>query len=463
MRFLILATLAVFTFFKTSSAFPFQTGDTYEWSSWNLTSYKETPVRVTILDTIAATGNMADSGVVWRLLLQFDSRPADTLKLFEFKDGALRWTHGSFLFPVELQSPHSILAWKRGGYDWGYFNCRGCSEITAIVHTNDGADIESKRVAFTPYAGAWLISTQRIHGVWTDSEGPLWFQSEGDGDYYLKSKNGRKIDWQNLHLDTMRHRASDLDQSIARRRALIRYPRTGDRYVWQTIQNRILVPPSSIEPSFAHTLLTTAIVSDAAPDSSGWIRRTFKVVTDSTIHQVEGSPIPTYSARSDTSFVRQRWDSAGNILYDVSTLFSESWCARAGDVESADGSVLRGSATYLSTGELASQAWSSWRDFKGVCRICTDSRSGSISLLSAPGYATSVEVHPNQTPAKYNILPLRELALQEPQATLVWFALDGRRGMQTVSEFTRARRSGFFRVRIQTSQGAVFEGTVVGM
>lgn len=461
------STMAVLAISSTAPAFQLKRGDVYDWSSWNLISYTETPLRLTVLDSFSPAGGLADSGSIWRILLQSGSSNTDTLALFAFNDGDLRWWSGSDLFPVEFQSPSSVSVWSRANRSWGAYACQGCLLITDYKHTEDGAEMVGQRYVGSTVPGSSPLqnSIERIHGIWTDSAGPIWFHAEAHFDLFLTSKNGQTIVWQSPHLDTLRRRADSLNGSVLQLRSKIRHPQIGDRFLWKEEVNRSRTPPAPTDPSFRTVTVTTAIVADAPADSSGWIRRSFKMVADSSV-QISGGTLTrdtSYSTRSDTALVQQRWDSSGNVRYDVQSILSDSWTVRAGDVRTPEGNIKRGTKTFLPTGELLRQHWYSAQDFTGVCRTCSDSRSVSVDLLSAPGYVANSVASPQSRFTKPGLLAIQAIAHEDPLATVNWSTLDGRAGSQSISEFAREHRSGIYLVRVRTSRGDIIAGRVVEM
>ena len=124
-----------------ASPFHIRKGDTYDWVRQDLGTVQETALRVTVLDSMGPDTLPSDSGHIWKVGIEPVAAAAETLEIFQFRDGALRWYRdgnsrwqsGAILFPVEFDPPQSASkSWCRGGLYWGM-----------------------------PYAGYYLETTQR--------------------------------------------------------------------------------------------------------------------------------------------------------------------------------------------------------------------------------------------------------------------------------------------------------------
>jgi len=482
--------IALLALATAPSGMRLQEGDTYEWQRRDMRTLAAATLRVTVLDKKNPTDLWADSGTIRRILVVPEAAQPETLQLFEFNDGELRWWSASRFFPVEFQSPQSVVDLKSGAMEWGGGVClsTNCAAFATGVSTTLGENIAIiKKKVLDAATLAYADRTDSIHGIWTDSAGPIWFYSPKLWDFILLNKNGKSIGWTSPHLDSMESRATARADSIraadntamARydsivnvlksRQASMRFPRVGDRYQWRYLSKETEITgglPDSVREKMTLDVTTT----DAPADSSGWTRRTFEVV------------ISRDSGVSAAMPVHQRWDSIGRVVSESKELaLLASWSADSFQVVDAAGSYFKSfnggawptytSYSYLKTGELSSYNRSS-PTFCSVtypnssqCKYYHSTVRDSLVLLSYPG-GVGVAAPPDRTQSRdrLDIHRLRTLLGTDPDATVRWTTPSGRSGRESLSAFLgMPRRTGAMWIRVTTSHGRTFEATYLGM
>lgn len=447
-----------------SLALGLRTGDVFEWTRQNLDSATETSTKVTVLTKGRSDSLPADSGSAWSILVEPKGAQPETLELFQFKDGALRWSRASKSFPVELDAPSlAARGWVRGGLYWGLPE----TSILAKKYLAYGAGWEttssysSVEVAGTSYVDCRAdlspvhmlgLGSAKIRGRWTDSVGPVWFSNTHD--WTLRSRNGREIGWTNPRMDSVRLVVAGLRE---RARNLV-FPRLGDVYVWRSASSFLRIPSTGPSSGGASGLVT-GTVTEAPEDSAGWVRRTMTYRFDSTNG---GTSEWTATLRRDTlgrgidanprfDVLAGLWSISRNDRIDSVGYFSrsiyEEGSGRA--VYRADGLLLSAYSSYSGSVQLG-------------CTSCVNTSTATWTLVSALGVVTGVAPRQRSGTTRLDAGRLREILAHDPQAQFRWIDLSGssHRG-DGIAFRTSSRASGIRWVEVRTSRGEWLRGLLV--
>lgn len=453
-----------------ASALTLKTGDVFDWSRQDLEAMTESPTKVTVLSKGLSDSLPADSGAAWKILVQPQGATPETLELFEFKNGAQRWTRGSKRFPVEFESPRAASrSWVRGGIYWGMpetgrfvkdYLSRGPDWKVEVRYDTTGKDGATRVVgsAESLYPHAMGLGDVDVQGRWTDSVGPLWY-SEGK-DWTLLRRNGVAIGWTNPRMDSV---AVVLAGLHARAKALY-VPRRGDAFVWSHVQSFFRIP-SNGPTSGVDSTRVTLTVTDVPEDSPGWIRWSVRYVIDSA------------SGGSRTWTEKLRRDSIGSVsLLEDETVLAPHysvleglWAIHRNDKVDSAGTFKRayyetgnGTATYLLSGVLTNASSSGSGSVQLGCTSCVNRSASSWELLAAPGWVSSTGPRSPRPSTRLDSRILHDLQASDPAATVRWADLSGATGQGTVLDFLRGpRTSGARWVEVQTTDGRKLRGVFV--